>query len=243
MNPSAGSVFATAVRRALVSAPPRAGEVGVALFQTSDWTALLPSAWRLLGGAERDRAERFRFERDQTHYVLAHALWRVVLAHCLDVALADLPLHFASSGQPQLPGTRFATSLSHSADAVLIGVGQLATLGVDIERMPPRIPLAGLMDTLCTPEEAAALRDLAPAIREPALLQLWTRKEALLKAFGVGLALAPAAIAAEPGVPVPPPAGSTCPPCCVCDLVLSADQLGSLAVPEGAVPRIVSIVP
>lgn len=236
--------FVAAVRRALAGAqlPRQKGEVSVLLFQTPGWTALLPSASVLLAAAERDRAERFRFERDRTNYVLAHALWRVVLAHCLEVELASLPLQFAPSGQPQLPGTPFATSLSHSRDAVLIGVGRMATLGVDIERTPPRISLEGLIATLCAPDEVAALRDLPAAVREQALLQLWTRKEALLKAFGVGLVHAPSAFSATPDAPVPAPAGLDCPACRVRDLLLPQGSLGSLAAPADTDQPFVCVV-
>jgi 4'-phosphopantetheinyl transferase len=236
VSPPAVSAFATAVHCALAGAqlqPPQPGEVSVVLFETTDWAALLPSALVLLGLAERDRAARFRYERDRTNYVVAHALWRVVLARCLDIEPTAVPLQFAPSGQPKLPGT-FSTSLSHSGEAVLVGIGRVVTLGVDIERTPPRIPLEGLMATLCAPDEAVALQDVPATAREHALLQLWTRKEALLKAFGLGLTYPPAAFSAVPGVAIQAPSGSAWPACYVHDLVLPKGKLGSLAVPEGA---------
>ena len=234
--PSTGD-FEVAARQALVRAdvhPPRTGEVVVVLLQTPDWLHWLPAAMDALVPDERARAARFRFEADRTTYALAHAVWRILLGHCLGVARAAVPLQFSRSGQPQLPGTPLATSLSHSGEAVLLGVGRVAALGVDIEGTPPRMALRDLISTLCTPDEAAALRALPDAAQEPALLQLWTRKEALLKAFGTGLAQAPASIAAPAGGLVAAPPGVDAPACRARDLCLPAGWLGAWAAPASA---------
>jgi len=229
--------FAATARAALVATglqPPRTDEVRLVLVDTAEWQAWLPMASGLLQPSERERAARFRFEPDRASYVLAHALWRIALSHCLGVDVPTVPLHSTPAGQPCLPGTPLATSLSHSGTAVLIGVGCVAALGVDIERSPPRTALAALIPTLCTPGEAALLRALPAPALEPALLQLWTRKEALLKAFGIGLVQEPAAIAVPAGAPVAPPAGVAAPACRAHDLHLPAGRVGAWAAPAPA---------
>jgi len=235
MSPSGARLqgFAGEVRRALAAsglAPPDAGEARVVLFDATPWNAFETEASALLDADERKRAARFRFERDRCTYVVAHALWRVVLAVCLERDPAELPLDFPPSGQPRLPGTPFATSLSHSGPVVLMAVGAARMLGVDVERWPPRIPLDGLLPAICAPDEASSLRALSTPERERALLQLWTRKEALLKAFGIGLAQAPAAFRVTPGEPVVPPSNLGEPPCRVTDLVLPGPRVGALAM-------------
>jgi len=226
--------FADEARHALAAAglaPPCAGEAAVVVFDTTSWSAFETEASNLLGAAERRRAVRLRFDRDRRAYVLAHALWRVVLAVCLDRDAAEVPLDFLPSGQPQLPGTPWATSLSHSGPVVLIAVGEARMLGVDVEQWPPRRPIEGLLPAICAPEEARMVRALPPAQQERALLQLWTRKEALLKAFGIGLAQAPEAFCATPGLPVVPPSNPGEPPCRVADLALPGNGLAALAAP------------
>ena len=224
--------FADQARRALVDAglaPPHAGEVSVVMFDTSEWSAFRGDACGWLDDEERARAARFRFDRDRSAYVLAHALWRAVLAVSLERGPREVPLDFLPSGQPRLPGTSLATSLSHSGPIVLVAAGAVRMLGVDLERWPPRISLDDLLPAICAPGEAQVLRALPPGQRERALLQLWTRKEALLKAFGTGLVQAPAAFVAVAGEPVRLASEKDGPPCRVLDLALPADRLGALA--------------
>lgn len=189
-------------------AAPRPGEACVLVCDSSAWTGHIAAAENLLDAGERRRAERFRFERDYTVYVLAHALWRVALGACLGTEARHVRLESTSSGQPHLPGTGWATSLSHGGPSVAIAITRAATIGVDIERSPSRMSLEELMPVVCTADEMAVMEQLPAAVREAALLALWTRKEALLKAFGVGLMEAPARLSALSAECVAPPASA-----------------------------------
>lgn len=231
-----GDDFARGVGTALARsgfAPPCAGEARVVVFDGSAWARHAELAEHVLDTDERRRAARFRFEQDRVRYILAHALWRAVLGACLGVDPARVPLASAPSGQPRLPGTDLATSLSHSGSWVAVAVCAAATVGVDLECCPSRIILDDLITTICTPAEAADMRLLPAPGRERALLALWTRKEALLKAFGVGLAEAPASFpAAATGLVAPPMGNSGLSPCRVGDLDLPAGLVGALATPD-----------
>jgi Phosphopantetheinyl transferase len=229
--------FARTVRSAFVRgdfSAPGMGEARVLVFDSSAWMAHAEAAERMLGVDEHRRAARFRFEPDRTTYILAHALWRMALGVCLGVEATEVPLVSTPSGQPRLAGERLATSLSHSGGWVAITACTAATVGIDIELSPSRVVLDDLLATICTPDEAAEMRKLSALEREPALLALWTRKEALLKAFGVGLAEVPASLSvALPGFVAPPKVACGMPPCEVRDLDLPAGLVGALAAPAG----------
>lgn len=206
----------------------------VVVFDSSHWWAYREQAEDELSSAERERAHRFRQPRHRDTYLLAHAVWRLVIAHSLDVAPKDVPLASEDSGRPYLPGTGLATSLSHSDSHVAIAVAHAECIGVDIERTPPRFRLHELTTIVCTADEAAALHPLDPASREAALLALWTRKEALLKAFGLGLRQPPSTLAVRAGVAVsPPPAAAQFPACVVHEFGGLTDIVGALAAPIG----------
>lgn len=227
------SVAEAALARSGLS-PPADGEVRVLLFDAQPFAAHAASARGLLDAVETARAAKFRFEHDRLVYIMAHAIWRVLLAGCLEVGLDDLPLVTAPSGQPQLPDTGMSTSLSHSGWWVGIAVAGAKNAGVDIEKVPPRTRLNELTQTICTPLEERRLMTLSETAREMALLALWTRKEALLKAFGMGLAQSMATLQAGVGELVAVPAavaGGV--PCRAHMLDLPAGLIGAVAVPDG----------
>lgn len=212
--------------------PPGAGETCVLLCDSAVWAPHAVSAAALLGSTERARAASFRFEHDRSTYVLAHGLWRVALGACLGLEASRVTFANTPAGQPQLPGTGLATSLSHSGTWVAIAICADRTVGIDIERSP-HARIDQLMPKICTPAELVDLQPLPELARQRALLALWTRKEALLKAFGVGLAVEPASLSAMMNGPVEPPPLSSPDqaPCRVIDLDLPATLVGALAIP------------
>jgi 4'-phosphopantetheinyl transferase len=226
-EPTAGDVLA---RHAFLA--PATDEVRVLLFDSAVWAGYVDSAERLLDSGERARASRFRFEHDREAYILSHALWRVALGICLGVGARRVPLTSTSSGQPRLPGTGLATSLSGTGGWSAIAIAGADTVGVDIERSPARIALEELIPTMCTLAERNELAKLSTRAREPVLLDMWTRKEALLKAFGVGLLEDPALLSASTSELISPPASAPVQiPCRVRNLDLPIALTGALAVP------------
>lgn len=144
---------------------------------------------------EHERARRFVFERDRLRYLHAHVALHRLLAQALgrsDDTTRPLPLAQRPSGKPWLPtAPRLRFNLSHSGDTAVVAISTAAEVGVDVE-LPRPVPEAlALARAHGTPAEQQALAALPAAAREQAFLQLWTRKEACLKALGTGLALDP----------------------------------------------------
>ncbi len=216
--------------------PPAVNEARTFVFACRPLLVHVPVAAQLLDAGETGRAERFRFEHDRTTYILAHAVWRIALAMCLDVAPTKVSLIAAPAGQPTLPGTGLSTSLSHASDWVAIAVCRAATTGIDIEQEPSRVRLGDMIDTICTPAEMARVKSLEAAGRGTALLALWTRKEALLKAFGVGLGVDPTTIdAGTDDLVASPSIDGMFPACWIGNLDLAPGLVGAFAVPTGVV--------
>lgn len=207
-------------------------EALVVLFDSSHWTGFRSEASRVLPSLERERSLRFRQEQHRNAYVMAHAVWRLVLGEVLGIAPENVPLESTTHGQPRLPGTGYATSLSHSGNHVAIAVVRAECIGIDVEQAPPRAGMRDLLKVVCTPDEAGAISALSPSMQDGALLELWTRKEALLKAFGVGLLATPSTIRADPGIPIAPPPLAACMPACVVhSMTLPQGWVGALAAP------------
>lgn len=153
--------------------------------------ALPPQALRsLLSAEERNRVERFHRSIDRERQTAAAALLRLVLAGYLSRDPGAIELTRTEHGKPMLPGGP-SFNLSHSGEWILIGIADEGRLGVDIEVVRPLSDLEALAGCTFAPDEVRALRALPQAERERAFFRAWTRKEAYLKAVGLGFSLPP----------------------------------------------------
>jgi len=194
-----------------VTVPPlRAGECQVW------WASPVAGAAELLAlldAGERHRYARFLRDEDRARYLAAHALARLVLAGHLGVAAPALAFEAVcrrcgagDHGKPRLDtaGGGIEFSLSHSGARVVLAVARDAAVGVDVERLNARRDFAALIPAVLSAAEQPSVAALPAAERAGAVLRYWTRKEALLKATGDGLSVAPAALTVTP--PDAPPA-------------------------------------
>ena len=166
-----------------------------------DWSAWAEQAVALLSPEERARAARLHRASDRDKRHLAYALHRLFLAELSGIDPADVPLERDEHGCPRVQGW-VATSLSHGEGAVALAVSRAGPVGVDIEAVARAATAAEVRASILHAGDASSVQndDLL------ALLALWTRKEAVLKAAGVGLALAMTGFAAPAGVAIPLPA-------------------------------------
>lgn len=195
----------------------------------------------LLPDAERERATRFRFEADRACYVAAHALARLVAGSL--TGEAPRLLHFdpvcancgGAHGKPRVRGTSLEMSISHSGQRVAVAFAWDVPVGVDIEDLVPPRADASLIARVLSAEEQAALAAVADDEHNAAFLRYWTRKEAILKATGYGLAVDLQAVTVSaPGQP-PRMTGWTADrplerPVCLSDLDLGEGHVAAVAV-------------
>ena len=155
----------------------------------------------LLSAAERARAERFHDARLRERFVVAHGRLRQVLACYLECPPAALDLEAADGSKPVVPGSGLEMSLSHAQGCGLVAVARRA-VGVDLEPLRPDLAVAELAPQVFSPRELAALASFAATEQVAAFLRGWTRKEAYLKARGVGFHFPPrdCEVALGPGV-------------------------------------------
>jgi 4'-phosphopantetheinyl transferase len=144
----------------------------------------------LLDDHEHERLDRFRRPADQARYLAAHALVRLVLADAVGAPAAALVFDRtcrcgAQHGKPVLPGGP-GFSLTHAGDLVGVAVHPGGDVGLDVEQVRELGDLQAMAAHVCSPRESAADAET--------FFTLWTRKEALLKAVGTGLATPMSAI-------------------------------------------------
>lgn len=116
---------------------------------------------------------------------------RAVLAAYLGLPADRVVLAEGAYGRPVLAGGHDPSldfNWSHSGADALVAVGRHVAPGVDLECLRPRPRALAIAERYFSAEEAAALAALPPTARSAAFLELWTAKEAVLKALGRGLA-------------------------------------------------------
>lgn len=149
----------------------------------------------VLTDEERARCARLIFERHRVRFARARRALRELLAHSLreiaglELTASQISLTAEHRGKPCLaPEQRLIEfNLSHSHELALLAISQRGQLGVDLERVDERRDIEGLSRYAFSPREQAALAATAPAQRRAAFFRIWTRKEAYLKALGMGL--------------------------------------------------------
>jgi len=156
------------------------------------WTAtladLLPraEAYRAtLDPTEKERMARFRFEVDRERFLLGHGWLREVLGTYLLCAPASLSFSRGRYGKPFLEGHPLRFNISDTKDAVAIAVSKEREVGVDIETTSRKVHHVEVGQHYFTTEEIAAIDEAPDGKRR--FLEFWTRKEAVLKASGVGI--------------------------------------------------------
>jgi 4'-phosphopantetheinyl transferase len=156
-----------------------------------------PEHCALLGDDDRARRSRLLLIDDRQRFTAAWAVARVVLG----AATGVLPRHVevdrtcpgcgAQHGKPWLPmAPDLHLSLAHSGSCVAVAVARGSPVGVDVEAVVQLAPtdLALLAGETLAAEERADLDRAPEQHRARAFTTYWTRKEAVLKATGEGLA-------------------------------------------------------
>lgn len=149
-------------------------------FTAGDLSVLLP--W--LGVEEQARCLRYRRLHDRLRFALVRITLRHLLASRLGCAAAAIDIAYSAYGKPYLPDhPHWYFNVSHSGDKALIAISQHRDVGVDIEALTSASAASDVATAMTVQE-----RQYCHAHGELALMRIWSGKEAVLKAMGVGIA-------------------------------------------------------
>jgi len=147
----------------------------------------------LLSAGEKIRHARFMFERDKRDFAAAHGLLRRVLSMYADIAPADWQFDGAPNQKPcvaarQAGAPPLSFSLSHTHGFVACAAARGVDVGIDAESIDRIVDAHEVARRFFAPAEIAMLdacRDEPERSRK--FVELWTLKEAYVKAIGKGL--------------------------------------------------------
>lgn len=149
---------------------------------------LRPRHLLLLSDVEVNRRGAYMRENDRARFTLGAVLLRLVVGARLglDAAAVHVDRTCADCGQPhgrpRLTDSELHLSVTHSGDFTGIAVTAAGPVGIDVE-VVRSFDYRALLDDVLAHEE----REREPTLQE--FFRYWTRKEAVLKATGAGLAV------------------------------------------------------
>ncbi len=151
-----------------------------------------------LSDDEKRRAEAFLFDQDRRRFIACRSAVRMILGRYLGSRPSDVRFRYGPYGKPRLdrngPGAPLHFNVSHSEHLALVAVSRESEVGVDIEHVRARPGIPNIIERQFAPAERRALLRAPEAEHLSRFYRYWTLKEAHLKAAGLGMNGALAAI-------------------------------------------------
>ncbi|GIH06178.1 4'-phosphopantetheinyl transferase [Rhizocola hellebori] len=146
----------------------------------------LARSWHedLLTPPERERMVRLRRHEDKQRLMIGNALLRLTIAQAAGCPVGEVVIDRSCPdcekphGKPTVVGHDLHVSVSHSGNRVAVALTRVAQVGIDVEQVDPRVHVNELLANILSPDEIATDMDF---------FTRWARKEAVLKATGLGL--------------------------------------------------------
>ncbi len=147
---------------------------------------------KLLDDRELMQAGRFATPDLKRKFVASHGTVRLALSRYLNVLPSDIQFIEGKHGKPQLApshASEILFNLSHSGEKCLIAITLGREVGIDVERLRPLADWRDIAQRFFSERESNRLYALPPELTNLGFFATWSRKEAYIKALGLGLAL------------------------------------------------------
>jgi 4'-phosphopantetheinyl transferase len=147
----------------------------------------------LLSKDEIERANRFYSPVDHDRFILYRGVLRLLLARYLCIKPNEIPFVYNLYGKPSIKfevnkqGLSF--NQSHSSNIGVLAITTFSSIGVDIEYIRDDLPFIEISKGYFSLIEKSELEKLPPFAQNNTFYKIWTEKEAILKAMGVGLSI------------------------------------------------------
>lgn len=140
-----------------------------------------------LSDDERARLSSYLVAAPARIFSVTRLALRRLLASRMGCRVADLRLDVGASGKPFLiDAPHLFFNVSHCPTGALIALCDAVPVGIDIENRAASAFDPHIAAAVCTPRELSWFLD-HPACRDDAFVRWWSRKEAIMKAWGDGL--------------------------------------------------------
>jgi 4'-phosphopantetheinyl transferase len=147
----------------------------------------LETYWSHLSNLEQSRASKFRFEIHKNNYIIRTGILRILLSNYMRCQPDEMEFEIEEFGKPKLTNSDLEFNLSHSKNKAIIAIAIDVQLGIDIEYIDEKIKAKEIAGNFFSNEEIKQLCALEDVKLADGFFNIWTKKEAFIKAIGTGL--------------------------------------------------------
>lgn len=137
---------------------------------------------------ETVKSRRFKFSRDRVSYIMVHGVLRLMLGRHLGISPQAVKITYNSFGRPYISGysRQVFFNLSHSSGISVLAFDPGYEIGVDVERIDDEFEYESIVNIFFSKREIRYIQQVKEKSRNR-FYEIWTRKEAFLKAEGIGI--------------------------------------------------------
>lgn len=141
----------------------------------------------LLSSDELKRASRFKFGKHRRRFIITKGLLRQLLSRYTGIPAQKIQFAYTGKGKPEIVNHALQFNVSHSHELVAYVFSAQRAVGIDVEYMEKKIEILDLAQRFFAEPEYEQLKAMPEEKRNLAFFNVWTRKEAFVKAIGEGL--------------------------------------------------------
>tara|TARA_B100000427_G_scaffold104831_1_gene86892 strand:- start:1037 stop:1762 length:726 start_codon:yes stop_codon:yes gene_type:complete len=141
----------------------------------------------VLSSDELEKQNRYRVESAKQQFYVTRTYLRYIMAHFLDVQPKTICLKKTAKGKLYISNSPLTFNVSHSHTMAAIAVSILPMIGIDLEYYKPAYDYYGIVKRFFTHTEQKWLLSQPLKLQNHAFFNIWTGKEAVAKATGLGL--------------------------------------------------------
>ncbi|RJR20214.1 MAG: 4'-phosphopantetheinyl transferase superfamily protein [Desulfobacteraceae bacterium] len=167
------------------------GSIHIWRMRIKEWISCLKSLEEILSQGELSKLQSAKNPSRRVTYTIGRGILRMILERYTGINPSNLDLYYGPSGKPALSKEKncrtHSFSLSHSGEWLIIAIGMLIDLGIDVEFKKKSLRALDLSERFFSRCEALMVKNAEVDRRTEVFYRIWVRKEACLKALGIGL--------------------------------------------------------
>ena len=144
-----------------------------------------------LSDDEINKINRFIFEKDRITHTISKGTLRYIMSGYLNLKPEEIIFNQNEYGKPFISEDqnpeKIQFDLSHSGDMIIYAISKGRNIGIDIQEIKDSDSVIDIVEHYFSETEKSAFRSLPDEQKLKGFHSCWARKEAYIKALGLGL--------------------------------------------------------